>query len=141
LNLIRVMPAKGQDMPTSIFLAKLIGPILVIVGVGMLVNRKTFRAFIQEMLRSPALIVLFGLVDLTGGLAIVLTHNVWVMSWRVIITLIGWLMVIRGTARILVPDQLMGFGAKIVKRDEVMIGSLAAAVVLGLVLSYFGYAQ
>jgi hypothetical protein len=33
LNLIRVMPAKGQDMPTSIFLAKLIGPFALAVGV------------------------------------------------------------------------------------------------------------
>jgi hypothetical protein len=30
------MPAKGQDMPTSIFLAKLIGPVFLAGAVGAL---------------------------------------------------------------------------------------------------------
>jgi hypothetical protein len=48
LNLIRVMPAKGQDIilvPTSIFLAKLIGPILLVSGAAMPVNRNGPRRF------------------------------------------------------------------------------------------------
>jgi len=128
-------------MATSLFLAKLIGPILVISGIGMLINRKTLEVFAEEILRSQVLVFLFGAIDLGLGLAIVLTHNLWVADWRLIITLIGWLMIIRGSARMLLPAQVKEFGTKLVKNRCAMTASFATVLVLGLVLSYFGYAR
>ena len=126
-------------MPASIFLAKLIGPILVVAALGLLANRKAVHALALEILHSHALLYLFGLTDFAVGLAIVLTHNVWVGDWPVIITLLGWLMIVRGAVRVLIPDQLKKFGAKILKRNEVVAGSLAIVLVLGAVLCFFGY--
>ena len=40
----------------SVFLARLIGPIMVAVGVGALVNGAVFRTLAEEFLRSRALI-------------------------------------------------------------------------------------
>jgi hypothetical protein len=83
LNLIRVMPAKGQDiMATSIFLARLLGPLLIAVGAGILINPKPFHTMASEVVRSVTLVYLFGLFDFAAGLAIVLTHNVWTANWR-----------------------------------------------------------
>ena len=113
LNLLRVMPAKGWNvspllsrlcaipvletptlrdaaMETSIFLARLLGPSMLVVVAGLIVNRTNYRALVHEFLDSPALIYLAGLLALVAGLAIVLTHNVWVMGWPVIITIFGW---------------------------------------------------
>src|SRR6516225_10109 len=94
------MPAKGQDiMATSVFLARLLGPLLLAVGAGILINPKAFRTMASEVVRSVTLVYLFGLFDFAAGLAIVLTHNVWVANWRVLITILGWLMLIRGAVR------------------------------------------
>ena len=128
-------------MPASIFLAKLIGPVLLIAGIAMLVNRKQLDALAQEILRSHLLLFLLGLIDFSIGLAIVLTHNVWVADWRVLITLLGWLLIARGAVRVLIPDQVKPLGAKLLKNPNVVTGSLAAATALGLVLSYFGYVR
>ena len=128
-------------MQTSIFLAKLIGPIVLVAGIAMLVNRKELDAIAQELLRSRLLFFLLGLIDLSIGLAIVLTHNVWVADWRLIITLLGWLLIVRGAVRMLVPDRAKTLGAKLLKNTNAVTGSLAATAVLGLVLSYFGYAR
>ena len=54
-------------MPTSIFLAKLMGPILALAGLAMLINRKELEALAQEFLRSRALFFLLGLVDFAIG--------------------------------------------------------------------------
>jgi hypothetical protein len=126
---------------TSIFLAKLIGPILLVAGVAMLVNRKDLDALAQEVLRSRLMLFLFGLIDLSVGLAIVLTHNVWAADWRIIITLLGWLLLVRGAVRLLIPDQVRALGTKFLGNANVVTGSLAAVTVLGLVLSYFGYVR
>ena len=126
-------------MSTSIFLARLVGPLLLLVGIGILINPRPFRTMAGEVVRSVTLIYLFGLVDCAAGLAIVLTHNVWVASWRVLITLIGWLMLIRGAARIVVPHMISPYAAKVIGRKEIYPATGAVTAILGLVLSYFGY--
>src|SRR5258708_25168957 len=128
-------------MQTSIFLAKLLGPILLIAGIAMLVNRKGLDALAHELLRSSLLLFLLGLIDFSIGLAIVLNHNVWIADWRVLITLLGWLLIVRGAVRVLIPDQVKPLGAKLLKNANVVTGSLAGTVVVGLVLSYSGYVR
>jgi hypothetical protein len=134
------MPAKGQDMPTSIFLAKLLGPILLVAGIAMLVNRRGLDAIAQELLGSP-LLLLLGIIDFAVGLAIVLTHNVWVADWRLIITLLGWLLMVRGAVRMLIPEQAKALGTKLLKNSTVICASLGATIALGVVLSSFGYTR
>ena len=128
-------------MPTSIFIAKLIGPILLVASIAMLINRKQIYALGQELLRSHVLLLLLGLIDLSIGLAIVLTHNVWVADWRIIITLLGWLLIVRGAIRCLIPEQIKPLAAKLLKNANAVTASLAVTAALGLVLSYFGYAR
>jgi hypothetical protein len=128
-------------MQTSIFLAKMLGPVLLVAGIAMLINRKELDALVQEALRSRLLFFLLGIIDLAIGLAIVLTHNVWVADWRVIITLLGWLLIVRGAVRMLIPEQIKPLGAKLLKNANAMIAALAVTTLLGLVLSYFGYVR
>jgi hypothetical protein len=123
----------------SIFLARLLGPLLLLPGIGLLVKPQVFRTMATEVVGSVTLIYLFGLIDFTGGLAIVLTHNVWVANWRVLITLLGWLLLIRGAARVLVTDMLMPYAARIIRNRRLYPIAGSVLVVLGLVLCYFGY--
>ncbi len=141
LNLIRVMPAKGQDrsMPTSIFLAKLMGPILLAVGIALVANAANYRAMAEEFLNSPALIYLAGIMALTTGLAIVLTHNVWAADWRILITVFGWLSMIGGIFRLIVPHQVAAMGRRMIAHPLTQrIAALVWAGV-GALLCYFGY--
>ena len=126
-------------MTTSIFLARLLGPLLLAVGAGILINPKPFHTMASEVVRSVTLVYLFGLLDFAAGLAIVLTHNVWAANWRVLITILGWLMLIRGVVRILAPETIMGFAAKIIGNKQLIPISGVVTGVLGLVFCYFGY--
>jgi hypothetical protein len=141
LNLIRVMPAKGQDMQTSIFLAKLMGPVLLVIGIGMLANTAGYRAMAEEFLGSRALIYLAGLLALVPGLAIVLVHNVWTLDWRVLITVLGWLATIGGVFRILFPQHVTTIGSTIIARPHMMTGSGIVMVAAGAILGFFGYTR
>ncbi len=126
-------------MQTSIFLARLLGPILLVAGISILFNPRAFRTMLTEVVGSLTLVYLFGLIDLAAGLAIILTHNVWVVNWRLLITLIGWLMLLRGVARTLIPDTIMAFAAKRVDNKQFFLVSGVVLVILGLVLCFFGY--
>ena len=43
------MPAKGQDMQTSIFLAKLMGPVFLALGAALLVNGAAYRTMARAL--------------------------------------------------------------------------------------------
>ena len=126
-------------MTASIFLARLLGPVLLIVGVSILLSPKVFRDIAAEVVRSVTLVYLFGLMDFAAGLAIVITHNVWLASWPVLITLIGWLLLIRGTVRVLIPETVMGFAAKVLGKTQFIPVAGVVTGIIGLVLCYFGY--
>jgi len=126
-------------MWTSIFIARLLGPIFVIAGTALLVRAQMFRGILQEFIRSPALLYLAGFFGLLAGMALILTHNVWILDWRLIITLIGWVTIIRALVSIFQPRWIVTAGTTIVKHRGIFIVAAATNLVLGLVLSYFGY--
>jgi hypothetical protein len=131
--------APEAAMLTSIFIAKLMGPILLAVGLSIFINEKSTRAMAKEVLGSPALIIVFGIVDLLLGLVLVAVHNLWVMDWRVIITVIGWISIVRGLVRILFTPYLMKNGPKMLKKEGLLMGVAIVMLILGAVLSYYGY--
>ena len=49
---------------------------------------------------------------MSAGLAVVLTHNVWVADWPVLITILGWLTAIAGAFRLLAPQDAINSAAK-----------------------------
>ena len=126
-------------METSLFLAQLIGPVLIVIGVGLLLKQTEFREMATDFLSSRALIFVSGLLTLVVGLAIVLTHNVWEFNWPVIITILGWLSVFGGVFRILFPDSVQSMGTSMLDKPATMTVSGAIQIVLGLWLSYVGY--
>jgi hypothetical protein len=113
-------------MATSVFLARLIGPVALVAAISLFMNTAAYRAMAQEFMRSPALIYLSGLLTMTAGMAIVLSHNVWVANWPVLITIFGWLAVIGGAVRIALPDQTRKVG-------ETMLGKPMAMQIGGAI--------
>ena len=126
-------------MQTSIFLARLIGPVMALVGISLLMNETAFRKMAMEFLRSPALIFLSGMILLPAGLAVVLNHNVWVLNWPLIITLLGWIAVISGALRVFAPDRALTIGKKAIASKEITTTAAAFWLVIGAVLCYFGF--
>jgi hypothetical protein len=126
-------------MRTSIFLARLIGPVMALVGISLLMNEAAFRKMATEFLRSPALIFFSGMILMPAGLAIVLSHNVWVLNWPVIITLLGWIAVISGALRVFAPDRALEIGKKAIASKQIITVSAAFWLVIGAVLCYFGF--
>ena len=126
-------------MATSIFLARLIGPVCLVIGLALLINRAAFRTLADEFLHSPALMFLSGVITLPAGLAIVLTHNVWAGDWRILITILGWLAVVGGALRLLAPQRATAIGRTMLANPSTLHISTGVYLVIGALLSFFGY--
>jgi len=126
-------------MVASVFIAKLFGPIFALSGIALLLRAETYRAIVGDFLRSPALHYLAGFLGLFAGLAIVLTHNVWAFDWRLIITLIGWVTIVRAAVTVLWPEWIVPVGNVFLEYRAAPLVGGAINLLIGLALSYFGY--
>jgi len=93
-------------MAMSKAIAGLIGPTLVAIAAGMLLNLGSFPAIAEQVSRDPALILISGILLFVAGLAIVRAHNLWTGGWPVLVTILAWLAVLGGLVRILFPTRL-----------------------------------
>ncbi len=126
-------------MERSHFLAKLIGPVFIAGGVGMIFNSVVYRAMFERALHDHMFIYLSGVIALPVGLAIVATHNDWKWHWPLIITLIGWLAIIGGILRMVAPQVIEKIGMSVLSYPNFFTIDGGIAVLLGVLLSYFGY--
>lgn len=126
-------------METSILLAKLVGPMMLVLGLFVVLNPARMRRIGREFLDSDALIFISGVITLPVGLAIVVTHNVWAADWRALITLIGWIAIIAGAARLALPDAMKTFGETMLEKPFMIAAPGALMAVMGGYLSWQGY--
>lgn len=137
-------PESGK-MTASRYIARLMGPVLLAMGIGMVVGLMTegdaYPALLKEFLASRALIFLTGALTLAAGLAIVNAHNLWVPDWRVVVTVLGWLFIIRGAFALLFPALVQRLGEDVsAGRTGIIVGAVVT-LVLGAFLSVMGYRQ
>jgi len=126
-------------METSVFLAKLLGLYSLIVAGGVLLNQKTYKRVLDDLLKNSAFIYLAGIFALFFGLLIVLFHNVWVLGWPVIVTVMGWLGLIKGIWIIVFPESLAKVIAYHIKNPLVLTLRLCVLLFLGATLTVFGF--
>jgi len=131
-------------MDRSTLLAKLIGPPFLAVGLGLLLNQKTYWDMIDEVIRHPSpignlLIYLSGLLSMVAGLAMVNVHPSWTRDWRVVITILGWLFVLGGIVRIVLPDIILKLGSTLYGSPATLLIVAIISLSLGGFLSFKGY--
>jgi hypothetical protein len=125
-------------MDASTVLARLIGPYLVIVGIGLFVNLGRYPKIIEDFFANAALVYLGSAVSLIVGLAVVVFHNVWVWDWPVIITLFGWLALIKGTLLIVWPALPARHAAFFARKPTRIVIPWAIMIAIGVFLTIKG---
>jgi len=126
-------------MPPAVFIARLAGPLFLVAGLGILLNGAVYSAMIAEAVRSPTLIYFSGLTALVPGLAILNVHHAWTADWRVIVTILGWLLVIGGVIRIALPQTTVTLADTIYSGAAALPVVAVISLVLGAFLSFEGY--
>ncbi|HTY23079.1 MAG TPA: hypothetical protein VMC85_08105 [Desulfomonilaceae bacterium] len=126
-------------MQTSRVLARVIGPSLIITGVGILLNLGTYQHMIEEYSKSASLCYLGGFVALLLGLIVLQFHNVWEARWPVVITILGWIAFIKGAVLIVFPGLIHNLWLPYVGSPVPLIVSLSISLVVGVFLTIKGY--
>lgn len=126
-------------MEAPVFIAKVFGIFYLVAAAGLMFNRQFYKKFMEDYSKNTALVFFSGMFALIVGIVIVLVHNVWTPHWTVIITLIGWIALIKGAWLIIFPNTVPGFMQAYQKNENLLIVHSFGAFIMGAVLTYFGF--
>jgi uncharacterized protein YjeT (DUF2065 family) len=126
-------------MELSVFLAKVYGLVLVVVGLGMIFNKAYYHKMLKDLVAHSGFMYAGGVLALVVGVVLVLYHNVWVKSWVVIITLFAWCSLLKGVLLLLVPQGMTKLCQSVLKNDGLYYFMGILALVLGVLLGYYGF--
>ena len=126
-------------MSISIFLARTLGLYLLIASLALMINFRYLQMLAAELVKNRLSMLFLSVVTLIVGILLINAHNIWVMDWRVIITIIAWLTFIKGLVRFYFPDYIQKYAELYFLKQRVFIISGIVCFILALILLYFGY--
>lgn len=91
-------------MEITSFLARFWGSLFMILGASS-VGAKLLGRIIQYT-EDKTITVSTGYITFLLGLATVVAHNLWVADWRVAVTILGWITLLKGMEKIAFPDRI-----------------------------------
>jgi hypothetical protein len=126
-------------MQPVVFIARLVGPLFVVLGLGCLINQQVYADMIGQAVLVPVLISLSGIMTFTAGVATLNGYCAWTADWRVIITIFGWLLVIAGVIRIALPTVAAVTAMSVYSGPFAVMIVGIVLLIIGAYLSFEGY--
>jgi len=121
----------------TVFLARFIGLFALLVGVGCLVRGK---AVVESAVANGPVMLVYALVSLAAGLAMILGHNVWSgETLPVVVTLVGWLILAKGLVLFFATPEALTRLLEGMQYGEHYSLYVAPSLVIGLYLTWAGF--
>ena len=126
-------------MDTAIFIAQLLGLFFMVIGVAMIFNPAHYQTAFRTFVKDPVMIFWAGGLNLLVGYLILRSHNEWTSDWSVLITIIGWAALLKACLLLVFPDQAKKVGRFFYDKVDNFVSYGFVALVLGVILSYYGF--
>jgi hypothetical protein len=126
--------------PLTVFLGKLIGMYCIIVALALMGQKRRTVETVNALIGNPPLLLFVEVIALLAGLAMVLGHNVWSGgALPVVVTLIGWLMTIRGGALLVLSQDTKLRIFEALRYEERFYIFMAVTLILGIYLTFASF--
>ncbi|MGB7359587.1 MAG: hypothetical protein WA944_17000 [Mycobacterium sp.] len=120
--------------------ARVLGPFLVIIVVAAVLRASDMRTLLSDFSANSAWPWVSGVFILIGGLLIVALHQQWHGPAAIIVSALGWLIVVRAMLLLFVPDAFMSVADNMIGATAWWIVACAVAALIGAYLTYVGWA-
>lgn len=123
----------------TFFLATVLGWFLVILGLFLLFRHDHIKVVLQDVMGNSGLFFVFALLTVILGLLMVISHNFWLMGWPVVVTILGWLVLVSGLLRLICPETAVKIGQSFVSQPIRMQIAGVVWLIIGLFLLFHVY--
>jgi len=126
--------------PLTIFLAKLLGLYCIIVALAMMTRKQNAIATINALVANPPFLLFAEVIGLACGLAMIIGHNIWSGgALPVVVTLVGWLMMIRGAGLLALSPAGTAKLVETLRYEQLFYFYMGGTLALGLCLTWAGF--
>lgn len=119
--------------------ARLLGPFFTIVAIVVALRAPDMRQLLSEFTASDVWPWVTGAYILMGGIAIVAFHQLWRDPAAVIISVMGWLLVVRGIFLLAFPDAFASLANRMIGAVAVWSAVYVVMALIGVYLTYVGW--
>lgn len=119
-----------MQMQNVMWLAGVFGPFLAILGLWMLLYADSLTKVWTSLKNTPALFYAISIVTLLIGVIVVKEYNVWCWDAYLLVTLLGWVFLVRGLMGLFVPQALI----------KLTMGNPSVAKIQGIIPFVWGLA-
>ena len=124
---------------TTMFIAQMLGPVLLAFGVGMFTARK-YYVDIYRMIEKETLAMLMTSMGLVAvGIAWIVKHPYWDTTPQIIISVLGWATLLKGILFAIAPRWVENMADAVVESKGVLTFAGLFMVVFGAWLTWFGF--
>ena len=116
-------------------LSEAIGLYMIVVGIGGFAAPSRWRAMMDDLERSPGLVMALGFPVFAVGAALVLIHSIWTDPLAVIVSLIGYVALVEGALLLATPAPLLRIGRSAVQFTRAWA---VISILLGILLFLAG---
>ena len=120
----------------AMWLASIFGPLLVILGLWKLLYSEAFVKVLNSVKNSHGLMYYSSVAYLWVGFTVLSQYDLWGMNALMFVTLLGWVMVVRGILGLFVPQML--FDMYLGHHGFTRVCGLIP-LVWGIILSWVGF--
>lgn len=128
----------GEEMLTSILLAKFLGLMLIIITLALLVSKKNFDQILKLFENNIAMLAK-GITNVAVGTLLLLNHNVWTTSLDITTTVVCWAILLVGLVDLFFPKQMTGVIKNFRKNKGIGVFTLVVLLVVGIYFAYAGF--
>lgn len=124
---------------STLFLAQLIGPVMLAVGLGVYFSRNYYAKVYRHLENETLAVLMSGIIALVAGIVMVMYHNRWDSFLAGVVTLVGWLSIGKGLLLIIAPKTVDGIGDWMGARPWWFTYAAALYTAIGAYVSYVAY--
>ena len=126
-------------MNISLFLAQVFGIYLIVAGVSLVLKYRAWCQIADDFIENTSLMHIVGMFVFIMGLLLILSHNVWESSWRVVITILSWLVFLKGMAFFLLPHNTLTRFVRLINNKNwyIVVGTIN--IIFGIYLTSKGF--
>jgi len=119
--------------------ARVLGPFLMIVPLAAAVRAPKMHTLLEDFAANPLWPWVVGAFILVLGLIVVAVHTSWSNPPAVVISVVGWLLELRGVVLLAFPEAFMTAANAVIGANLAWRIGYVALALIGLYLTYVGW--
>ena len=109
------------------------------IGIGIFINPGFYKKLYEDCCQSASTLYLGGMAALSIGYLLVAFHNTWTKDLSVIITVIGWIALIKGILIFACPKIIINITKAILSKDSILKIQAVIVIIIGLLFLFLGF--